>query len=166
MLYCLCRLLCSCDYAEWLFELRRAPIRQTRRLRGAKGIVKLWKAPGRFRRRCFFQFFYFLTCMQKRRCDGGAWKLAGYNWLCWVHYAKIEKNPPFSFKMELKMCWFCLHWTHFLNFLGLDHSVCAKPQNNTDLGIAEPCQYGAAAQVTIERVTNVSQKWCIFPLLV
>lgn len=54
-----------------------------------------------------------LFCMQKRCCDGSAWKLAGYRRLCWAHYAKIyiKKKNPFSFKMELKMCWFCLYWT-------------------------------------------------------
>lgn len=138
MLYCLCRLLCSCDYAEWLFELRRAPILQTPRLQGAKGIVKLWKAPGRFRRRCFLLFFfYFLTfilhaeeVLPWKRLEASGLSLIVLGSLCKI---LKKKTTPFSFKMELKMCWFCLYWTLFLNFLGFDHSVCAKPPKQQTL---------------------------------
>lgn len=71
-------------------------------------------------------FFYFLTfilhaeeVLRRKRLEASGLSLIVLGSLCKIFF----KTNSVFFKMELKMCWFCLYWTLFLNFLGFDHSV-------------------------------------------
>lgn len=82
-----------------------------------------------FQEEVFLIFFNFYSaCSRGAAMEASGLSPSVLGSLCKIY---IFLKNPFSFKTELKMCWFCLYWTLFLNFLGFDHSVCAKPQNKT-----------------------------------
>lgn len=124
----LCRIVCACFCFPVIMQQGSLSAIEhlfytTRRLWGAKGIAKLWKPLGRFRRRCFSYFFKLFFRMQLRFCDvalGSSCVIAN----C-AHYAKWKLF--FIQNLNCLIMWwflFILYSTLFMNLTCWSQSVC------------------------------------------
>lgn len=81
---------------------------------------------------CIFIFLH-LFCMQKRCCDGSAWKLGGYHWFCWAHWNFLIWKKIFFKNWNWKCLDFVCIELFFWTFLALITACALNPKTTQTL---------------------------------